>query len=458
MATPLLQLEIQGASGNFTFLVPPQFFPRREFRAKAASNAHVTEELVDVWDLRGALLVSTDGTVATLWSQWTAFLARFESRTAAPTYARITRDPGGSNTAVWTLGPSTYERLRFESIAAGSSPYQSQAGHWKVCIPVDLVMSAVLKLADSTTGIVRWDQQVSYSYDAGGLLIIEWRTTVSTKETVDARTKARTYGLIPIASLGSGYSYLTNGDDGVEVEVEDADEQNSRTPTVATGVCRVRQWGVTIGVDGPGVGPSEVQLNVRTRTNDSEEVTSYEVSATGPGAEAWVRNQLPANFEQTESELLDEQATRRFSATWTSRRSAGSGAGNTTTPGLRQTTVISVSGGHADPVFRPALGGFIPIRFTTARQPWTVTVEITLEGTNTPLRSQMQFPAPFSASSNLVLDRAASSEDLLPVITEHAASLAAYRYQRRARLVYRSGAPPPRTLALPSARVESYYL
>lgn len=453
MATPPLSLEIVQGATTWTFLVPPRFEPRREARFKEASNPPQVEEVLDIWDLPDALLVSSNGTLATLWTDLAAFRALQETR-ATPIASVTVKDSGG--TTRWALSSATsYEQIRVDAWEAGSTSYEEvRPAVWRTVIPVRLQVSAVLKRPD-TNGVVRWDQRVSYSYDEGGLQIVEWDTEISTLEGTSAATKVQTLGLIPVASFGDSYSYLTNGDAGVETTILDADETNSRTPTRARGVCRMRQWGVNVGTSGPGVSPSLVSYEVRSKQNVDELVLVYTASATGPGAEAWVRSRIPTGIVISEAEYVDEQARRTFSAVWTQR------VPGSTTPdgdGVQRTYRVQVSGGSPAPSFEPAMGGYLPVRFTSAIMPWTVTVDISVEGTGTALRSQMQFPALLRGP--LVLDPDASSEDADPYVVAFGQESGSHRYRREARLVYRSAEPPPLDVAtqLQGTTVHSYYL
>lgn len=456
MAALPLQLEIQGSGGNFTFLVPPTFEPQTEPVYKTAANPQVIEQLRWTWSFSGALLVSTDGTTATLWTQWLAFLARFQTRGSQPTYARITRDPAGTNTVVWTLGPSTYEQLRFESVRAGRATSAAVApGVWRVAIPVDLTITATQKLPDNN-GIVGWNQSVLITTDEGGLQIVEWRTRITTAEGTDARTKARTYGLIPISVYGDSYSYLTNNDDGVEIEVEDADEQNSRVPTVATGVCRLKQWGVSVGASGPGTSPSTFFYGVRTRIEKDERVITYTARAVGPNARAWVLNRIPAGIAITESETFEEQAGRVFEATWIQRMRSIKGDGRT------RVIQVSISGGKVAYDYEVAVGGLEPVEFESGLHPWTVTVAIRIEmqggeGLNT----ELLLPASLE-EIGLRLDPLASEEGE-PFVAKQAETPAAVLWAREARIVYRSARKPTvpqiRTaIEANKAEVASYFL
>lgn len=446
MAALPLQLEIQGSGGNFTFLVPPRFEHRREVRWKRAANPPVVEEFLDTWDLPGALLVSSNGTVATLWTEWLAFQARLETRGSQPTYARIMRDPAGANVAVLTLGPTSgYEQLRFETVESGIAPNDAvAAATWRVVIPVNLKISAVLKKPDSN-GIVGWDQVVRLTMDSAGLRTLEWETTVTTAEGTDAEAKVRTFGLIPIAVYGDSYSFLTNDDDGVEVIVTDADEQNSRTPTVATGTCRIKQWGVSIGTSGPGTSPGEVEIEIVTERESGRETIVRTATAVGPGAQGFCEAQRPAGLAIGKERITERQATRFYEIRWEQARSTSTEGEE---PALTRGVIrVQVSGGRQDPEFEPACGGYLPVRFTTARLPYTITVSFEGTGPSASEPEDLPLPRILEPSTGLYFVPSESSEDLAPYVSEPAkGGASAATFRREARAVYRSATPPPRDL------------
>lgn len=444
MASLANTLELQGGSGNFTFLVPPSFEPRAALEWKDAANPPQLTAIRWVWEFRGAMLVSSNGTTATLWTEFAAFLARFQTRGSTPTYARIVRDPAGANATVWTLGPSTYEGFKVEAIQAGSGNRfaQAESALWRVAIPVDLTISAVQKLPDGN-GIVDWDQQVEHGQDEGGLQLVTWTTTITTKEASSptAEALAQTYGLIPLAVYGDNYSYLTNSDTGVEVTLLDADQANSRQATRVKAVCRLRQWGVSIGTSGPGLGPSSVTYQVRTHASEDEETTTYFASAVGPGAQAWVLAKVPSGIAVTEQETVNRPSHRSFEATWIRKRKLK----KDTTKVLTSAMAIEISGGRASFDYEPVAGGFDPVEFEGARSPWQVTVRLELravggEGGNDDPTLILPPLAAFTALG-LRLDYDASVEGE-PRVEKDAVEAGAVEWARSATYVFRSARKP----------------
>lgn len=445
MAALVNTLELQGSS-NFTFLVPGVFEPRCELVYKDAANPPQVIGLRWVWEFKDSLLVSSTGTSATLWSELATFLARFQTRGSTPTYARLVNDPAGAATVVWTLGPSTYEQFKVDAIQLASSQRypDAEAGTWRCHVPVNLTLSAVQLLPDSN-GIVGWDQTVEYGVDEGGLQLVTWRTRVTTKEGASptALTLAQTYGLIPISVYGDNYSYLTNGDSGVEVTLEGADQENSRNPTVAVAVCRLRQWGVPIGTSGPGISPSSVTYQVKTQLTEDEEVTTYFAAAVGPGAQRWVEARIPSGIAPSSVEKINRQSHRSYEATWVRKRSTKTDIDKVYTSAL----AITLTGGHESFDYEPISGGFAPVLFEGALQPWRVTVRLQFrqvggEGLNA---GELLLPplAAFKALG-LRLDYDASEEGE-PQVEKGAIESGSIEWVRTATLVFWSATRPNTT-------------
>lgn len=465
MATPGLRLEIIQGVTTWTFAVSGRKTAERTAEFKRASNPPQCTSVLDVVTFDDAILVSSDDTVATLMTSFASFRALLETRSAPITNARIV-DSGG--TVRWQLGSGGgYERLMLEAWQAGGSTRSPavEAASWRSAIPFRIRFSAVLKFAD-TNGIVGWDQEVRRSYDEGGLEVVEWVTRVTTAETstpsAGARAKAIAYGLIPIALYGSTYSYLTNGDDGVEVVEEDSDAENDRVATVAIAVSRIREWGVTVGADTPGTSPSTFVLDIRRVVGPDEETITTTASATGPGAEQWVKSKVPVGVEPERTEELEERSTRRWTITWTQNIAtggAGGGAGETF-DGLIREIRVEVEGGKASSEFEPT-AGFSPVEFRRAISAWTVTVSATVEARGENLsRTALPLPANLDMVEGLRLDYDASREDLDPWVAERAARGDRHRWRREARVVYRSANPPPADIGsrLRGSTTPSYHL
>ena len=455
MAAPPLQLEIQGDQSHFRFDVPGPLEPRLEPVWKEAANPPQVVEIREVWEIPGARLVSSDGSTATFWREWKAFLARLRVRGQGfPLWVRLIRDPAGAGQVVWTLGPPDYEHFKIEELSAGSDELAPTAT-WRVLVPVTLVVSAVQRFADPN-GIVGWDQEVSSSFDPGGLHVLEWRTALTTREGVDAVDKARRFGRIDITPFGGSYSYATNGPDGVEVVAADADEQNRRTPTACTVVSRIKQWGVHVGTTSPGSSPTEVGYSVRTRIEKDERSTTYRVSARGPGALAWVEGRRPGGPIET-SELFHEEAIRYVEGTWVVKEPTPDEPDKP--EGVRWQIQTEISGGHVEFDFEPVVGGFEPVLFEGAIIPWRLSVAIKGrkrggEGKPEELKLPGVLPAPW------LLDRN-SSREKDPFVAEFGTDAESHLWAREANLVYWAKEKPSESPAkqLRAAQpVASYYL
>lgn len=426
-----LQLQIEGPGGPFRFDVQGAFEPRLEPVWKDAADPPEVVELREVWEFPGARVVASDGEPATFWREWSAFLGRLRVRGAGfPIAVRLVRDPAGAAEVVWRLGPPTHERFRIEQLSARADEAVPRAT-WQVLAPVTLVISGVQRFAD-VNGIVGWDQELASRFDAGGLHLLEWRTTITTREGTSAIDKARRFGRIDIAPFGPSYTFDTNGPDGVEVVATDADEVNRRVPTRAIVTCRIRQWGIRVGTTGPGTSPTEVSYSVRTRSEQGQTSTTYKATARGPGALAWVERHEPSG-PMDESELFHDEAVRYAEGTWTTKGDAPPAA----TPWQIHT---EITGGHPDIDFEPVVGGFEPVLFEGAVFPWRLTVQVRAQR-----RAEAVAPSELLLPGVLpepwILDHNASTEKE-PFVAEEAKDHAARLWAREASLVYWSARRP----------------
>lgn len=445
-----LFLEIQATSGAFRFALSSGFEPRLEPAWKDASEPPEVVELREVWEFPGARLVASDGEPQTFWQEWTAFLATFRVRGAgAPVSVRLVRVVGTTTQVVWTLGPPTHERFRIEQLGSRTDDVVPRAT-WNVLAPVTLVISAVQRFAD-VRGIVGWHQETSSRHDPGGLHILEWRTTISTREGISAIEKVRQFGRIQIAPFGPSYTYETNGRDGVEVVTTDADEVNQRVPTRATAVSRIRQWGIRVGTTSPGTSPTEVSYSVRTRFEEGKRSVTYRATARGPGALAWVEARRPANAVDT-GEVLHEEALRYAEGTWTTKDDPA----DELRPWSIQT---EITGGHVDFDFEPVVGGYEPVLFEGAILPWRLTVQVRAQrrGANV---SRDELLLPGVLPEPWILDHNESRERE-PTVEKEGLDPESRVWVREASLVYwsarRPTASPLRQLE-ESRPVSSYFL
>lgn len=360
---------------------------------------------------------------------------------------RLVRDPTTTPVVVWTLGPPTHERFRIEQLGAGTDDVVPRAA-WNVLAPVTLVVSAVQRFAD-VHGIVGWDQETASRHDAGALHVLEWRTTISTREGTSALDKARQFGRIDVTPFGPSYTYDTNGPDGVEVVATDADEVNRRVPTHAVVVSRIRQWGVRVGTTSPGTSPTEVSYSTRTRSEDGKSETTVRASARGPGALEWVESKAPGSFDGVE--VFHEEALRYAEGTWTTK-----GESDATRPWQLQT---EITGGHADFDFEAVVGGYEPVLFEGALLPWKLTVQVRVqhkgaEGTPSQLLLPGVLPEPWILDLN-------ESREKEPHVEKEGQEPASRLWVREAFLVYWSARRPTESplRQLEAARpVESYFL
>lgn len=441
--TPAYTLTLVQGATSWTFYVHPVLAARRLCRFKEAAEPPEVVEAVDTWELRDAWMVSSDGTQATLHTEASTLLGLVGSRASPFTSATI-KDSSGNPLRTLATG-SGYEQIRIEDMVLGEpTRYPGlEAGTWKSGVSCSLTISAVLPQADSN-GVTFWDQVVSYTYNEAGLLRITWQTEVGVARGTSggARGKLATLGLIPVATWGDSYRYITNGDagtPGVDVEELDADEANSWEASRARGTCVLEQTGVTVGTTAPGLFPTSVSLETRLETTKDQTLRVTTASAVGPGAEAWCRSQVPLGVAPDKVVEIGEPAGRSFLMQW---EQAVKGTGDN---GGSRTIRVQLSGGHPEPQFEPAAGGYDPVEFTTARLPFTVVVEVSLEGVGTSNPTEMLFPPLLGDPFRLI--PSASAEDMLPVAQEGNKTPDATRYRRDARLVYQCARKPADTFA-----------
>lgn len=445
-----LYLEIETPSGPFRFDVQGGFSPRLEPVWKEAAEPPEIVEVREVWEVQGARLLASDGEPAVFWQEWTAFLARFRVRGRGyPIAVRLVREENGSAQVVWRLGPPTHERFKIEQVGVGPDELFPRAT-WRTLAPVTLVVSAAQRFADPN-GIVGWEQETSSRYDAGGLHFLEWRTTITTLEGTSALEKARRFGRIEVTPFGPSYTYDTNGPDGVEILSTDADEPNARVPTRAVVVSRIRQWGVRVGVSGPGTGPTEVGYSVRSRIEKGELSTTYHATARGPGALAWVERHEPAGPVEV-SDVFHDESIRYAEGTWTRKEEAALATS-------RWQLQVELTGGHVDVDFEPVVGGYEPILFEGAILPWKLSVQVRVQRRGDTVPDQ-EWGFPGILPEPWILDRNLSTEKA-PFVAEEAKDHAARLWAREASLIYwsprRPTVPPLRQLE-EAQPVDSYFL
>lgn len=429
----LLQLVIQGDVTDFTFDVEGEFTPSWEPVYRLNANPPALTEIRETWLLTRAKIVSTDGTAATLWTSFAAFLARIAVRGA--THPADVKLKTGAGATLRTLGPASHEQLRFE-VLDGLTSDLNPADSFRTVATITLRVSAVSRYADAN-GIGDFDQRVRATYDAG-LRVLEYVTTVTTAEGTSALTKAQGFAKIDIATLGGAYTYETNGPDGIEYEVLDADEGAARVPTAVRAVSRVREWGIATGATVAGGSPSEIDYRVDTETDltSGKEVTTTFASARGPNALAFVQTKAPTVYDR--KTIVDDTATRFASGTWQRTRDTSQTAGGK--PGDRPLDElrVTITGGHQVLDWEPCANNVLPVDFVGGFVQWRATVEVTVHGRGKDLGpSGLPFPGvlppPWVLNAN-------ESDETEPERLEPGQASSLYR--RRARLVYETAQYP----------------
>lgn len=426
-----LRLEIQGGSGNFVFDVEGELLPQRDLVFKEATNPPVPVEIKDTWVVRGCRLVSSDGTPATLWTSLQAFLARLETRTAFPTYARLVRDPSGANVEVWKLGGGSagdgVEGFKIESVELRTDEGIPGAT-WLTVASVDLRMSCVRRFPVGAGGVVGWSQTVAVSY-RDGLRRLEWRTRVTTLEGTSAVDVAKSLAVVPVAQLGGDHAYATNGPDGLDYSTPDADEPNSRTATVCEAVSAVQQFGLATGVTAPGLSPNDFRLDLTTKTTALETVTTLDAEARGPGSLRWVQQQATLIPDADESEIREQRATNGATGTW--RKSVARTIADLDLP---QIGVVVTGGYNAPSVDFEETVSRRALLFLGPGLPWKCVATITVQKRGFfPKRESLKLPGPLGGK--WIFSSLESSESE-PERIERGVTPSQDLYQRTATLVF----------------------
>lgn len=439
-----LELRLVHSGGNFTFAVEGEYLPRWEPVYRFNANPPEVVEMRQTWEFRQCKLVASS--VSALWTGSGATIATLNTLlstrgTGHPTSASLVANPSGTPSTLITLGPSDYEQFTIE--AEGEADAATPRTSWRLSAAFTIRISAVKKNAHSTTGMVGFDQTVSITYP-DGLKRVEWRTTVTTKEGTSALTKATTYGALDVGNYGSTYWYVTGASgDGVDVEYTDADEVNSRTPTVCTAVSVLQETGVDLGTSSASGSLTAPVYSVTTNTTAKETITTYFAEARGANAESWVLSKRPGG-SLSSSVVVSEPSSRLYRGTWEKRtQRTDPQSGDTSTTEVR----VVVSGGGRAIDFEPVAGDFEPVMFEGAMLPWQATVSVTVERTGgSGLLSELRLPGP--PGEPWVLIRGESEEgDPYKVLAERGTDSAQDKWKREARLVFRAPRPPEKPVA-----------
>lgn len=408
------------------------------------SNPPRQKEARDVLEFRRAELLSTAAQSAL--REFAAFLAKTSPNHADyPKRCEIVEYPtgGGAAVAVVTLPTAEHEQFRIE-IVEWDGLSRSPAATGRTMVPITFRASAVIRRSVAindangvaVNGVVGWEQEIRDEYDTAGLRILEWTTTITTKEGTNAETIARSLGAIESSLVGPAYVYDTNGVDGLSAFVKDANIRTGRVPTVCTVVSRVRQLAENVGVSAPGKSPGELVYRITERSpgDGSEGETVTEASARGPNAKAWVLTKRPVVYSS--QVIVDEPLTRFYGGTWVRR------ATEAVFPGNDDWDVsVTIRGGQRSVKFRKVCGGRRPLKSVGAYGWWVATVVITKQkrGGSATILEAMKLPALLPAPWILDPDQ---SEEGEPHPIERGSERSTWLWERTARLVYLSAEPP----------------
>lgn len=439
-----LELQLVHASGTFTFSVEGEYLPRWEPVYRTNANPPVVTEMRQVWEFRQCRLVASS--VTGLWTGSGATIAALrallETRGSGhPTSATLVADPSGTPTTLVTLGPPDYEQFQIEALD-GETDTATPRASWRLSAAFTIRVSAVKRNADAN-GMVGFIQTVRITYP-GGLRRVEQTTTVTTREGTSAVDKATTFGALDVANYGSNYWYVTGArGNGVDVEYTDADEVNSRTPTVCTVTSVLEESGVDVGTSSAAGSLTAPSYSVNVRTTAQEVVTTYTAEARGDNAEAWVMSKKPGG-SISDTNVFREPTALLVRGTWEKRtQRTDPSTGETSSAEVR----VELSGGGPVEDFEIAAGGFEPVLFEGGMQPWQAVVTIAVERTGGSGKlSEMRLPGAPGEPWRLVRGESVET-DPIRVLAEKGADSSQDRWRREARLVFRSARPPEAPLS-----------
>lgn len=264
-----------------------------------------------------------------------------------------------------------YDEVKVERFASPQEDLQ-----WQTGMTATLQVSGVKRIAtvegDTISALT---QTLTYSYDDSGLLT----KTLAGDVTVvsgSAEEKARTLGLsIP----SSFFAYVTRGPEGVDVEVLNRADTRARFTSI------IQESGSAL----PGGVAPGFSLNIRTRTEDGDEITTTTVEARGPEAFAAVKSKRPTGRLVEELEHDDFRRTAR--AVYISKKQA-TGASQV----KRQ--VFRASGGGQQILYTERDGSRTPVEHVGPFLSVLIDEEITLEVTGQKGTIDYKLPAALSGS------------------------------------------------------------
>lgn len=431
MAKALQVKLVRAGSSDLTFDTEATPEPRYQFIYKTAStDPRPIEAVRIVYTLRQCrFTASSDVNLWIAGASLPTFIAALKTRgTGAVTSAQFIRDPAGTPQTLDTLS----EGFQIEDVSFYPDRLHP-TDQFLTTAMFDITFSAFVRLEDADS-IVTWNQVVELTED-NGLEVLEWRTEVTTKEGTDARTVLRAVGAIPAASVGPNHVWETNDSYGVHVTWTDADENNSRTPTAARGVSRIRRTGSRVGATSPGNAPSKVSVRVTTETTGAITATTTEVSAFGSNAKSFVLQRRPSSF--ITEVLVEHESLNGWSALWTDKVSVSGGPG----AGPNNWYIaLELSGGDRKVTWGDIFNGLPPKKFVGAKQPWVLTMQVSSQFIGRlPANADLSFPAvlpdPWELNRNKTVETYANR---INVGIDRTQDL----WERRAVVVYESPVDP----------------
>lgn len=458
-----LQLRLRDSGGTYTFDFPGQLelIDQQRIHQDTAGVPELAK-IIETWEATRCRISAADANL--LFDKFDTFQSFINDRTGTPLTAFEIIRPAAGNDSVEierVLSTANYQRIILESMTIEDEIPDLEQARLRSVMPVTLRISAERVFPDGN-GIVNWNQRIINTY-RNGLHQLEYVTEIETAEGTDARTKAKSFAKIHIATFGNTYvwSEETNGPDGIVFDEVDArtfdndTESASRVPRFVVARSKIEQLGFSTGASASGNsinGP--IVLRNETIIEGTTTTTERTAEAHGPGALAWVESKRLSGDLQFSSEA-EETAERGAFGFWRKIKQTQAEA--------RWKVRAVISGDAQDEEFVALTGVQPPLLTIGPLQRARLDVDIVVDFVGAqPTRDDMAFPSKLSLPWRLQLNK--SKEDAFPEILEHGASIGQDKWQRKATLVYEASIAPPYNVLIalaerdPKKTVKSYWL
>jgi hypothetical protein len=370
----------KGSGGTLEFTVEGQLLPQWIPIYKVATQPREITNLRLQWTVRGCRVQAAAGGLFTggqpLDTLIDALKARGDDQIASAKLVYV-----ASGATLDEISTSNgFQNIMVEVVDGAPDPTIPQEA-WSESAYLTLRISGEQANPDDND-LVQFDQRVIEEWDDSGLRTLTYLTELSVVEGDDVREAAALYARIPNAAVTTNYSWVTNGPDGVDIRVLDADEVNDRIPTKASCRSQIQEWGVVVGATAPGGAPGTVRYETVVTADPTGRTTRTTAFARGPNAEQWVEGNGHAPFEFTSETIVDAPDRQEYTHVWSFRE------------GILESIKVEIEGGYQTFRYESLASALFPIRFDGAFVPARILVHVLLRKTDVgaPSRTAMPFP------------------------------------------------------------------